>query len=114
MAFDNESQNLGLGTANGDLFILSMEHLAYNKFSQKSNSKVNFVKFSPFYAEYMSCALDSGAVRVFDVAENSLLYEFGNHDVSCTAIAFSPINKLLFCSAGLDGKINFFDLQAKK
>lgn len=27
----------------------------------------------------------------------------------CTAIAFSPLNHLLMCTAGLDGKINFFD-----
>jgi len=114
MAFDNESNHLALGTAKGNLLLLSMEHLAYTKFNQKSNSKVNFLKFSPFYGNYVGCAYDDGAVKVFDVGENSLLHEFGNHEASCSAIAFSPINKLLFCSAGLDGKINFFDVQAKK
>lgn len=114
MNFDHDSSHLILGTMNGELMAMNMEHLAFTKFNHKSNVKINCIKFSPFYSNLIACGFDDGVIKVFDVNENSLIHEYVNHDISCSGIAFSPINKLLFCSVGFDGKINFFDIQAKK
>ncbi len=114
MCFDNESQNLAIGTINSDLTLLNMEHLAYTKFNQKGNSKVNCIKFSPFYTNYLGCGFENGSIKIFDLHDNSVLNEFKVHEADCTGLTFSNINKLLFCSSGMDGKINFFDIQAKK
>jgi WD40 repeat protein len=36
------------------------------------------------------------------------------HMTSCTGLSFSPINNLLLCSCGLDGRIQFFDINSLK
>ncbi len=36
------------------------------------------------------------------------------HTAQCTGLAFSPVNNLLLCSCGLDGKIQFFDIATQK
>lgn len=39
-----------------------------------------------------------------------LRYRFMAHTSECSGIAFSPVNNLLICSAGLDNRIQFFDI----
>jgi len=39
-----------------------------------------------------------------------LRYRFMAHTSVCSGIAFSPVNNLLICSAGLDNRIQFFDI----
>ena len=44
------------------------------------------------------------------VTINALRHRFTSHTNICTGIAFSPVNNLLLCSAGLDQRIYFFDI----
>jgi len=37
-------------------------------------------------------------------------FKFSAHVNECTGIAFSPVNNLLLCSAGLDSRIFFYDV----
>jgi WD40 repeat protein len=39
-----------------------------------------------------------------------LRFRFQAHTNACSGIAFSPVNNLLICTAGLDNKIQFFDI----
>ena len=41
---------------------------------------------------------------------NALRHKFNAHSNVCSGIAFSPVNNLLLCTAGLDAKIFFFDV----
>ena len=41
---------------------------------------------------------------------NPLRHRFFAHQASCSGIAFSPVNNLLLCSAGMDQRIHFFDI----
>ena len=41
---------------------------------------------------------------------NALRHTFSSHSKTCTGVAFSPVNNLLLCSAGLDGRIYFYDI----
>ena len=43
-------------------------------------------------------------------ADNPLRHKFSAHSNICSGIAFSPVNNLLLCTAGLDSKIFFFDI----
>ena len=114
MCFDSESNHLGLGTVKGDIMILKMDALAYTSFKQQGYDQLNSLKYSPFYSNYIAGGYENGGVKIFDVNSNQLINEFSNHESICSAISFSPINKLFLCSAGYDGKINFYDIQAKK
>ena len=53
---------------------------------------------------------------VWDIKKNELYHAFekSSHSSTCTGVIFSPTNELLLCSAGLDAKIQFFDIQEKK
>lgn len=41
-------------------------------------------------------------------------FEKFKHTKACYGVVFSPTNELLLCSAGLDKKIQFFDIAEKK
>jgi WD40 repeat protein len=52
---------------------------------------------------------------VYDVTANKLKAPFlGVHKSSATAVEFSQKNGMLMCSAGLDGKINLYDVEDRK
>ena len=40
--------------------------------------------------------------------------ELIGHTSQCTGLAFSPVNNLLLCSCGMDGRIQFFDIATSK
>lgn len=42
--------------------------------------------------------------------QNPLRFKFSSHSNICSGIAFSPVNNLLLCSAGLDSRIYFYDI----
>jgi protein NEDD1 len=53
-------------------------------------------------------------IAIYDTAKGIKKHEFQAHQTQCTDIAFSPVNHLLMCSAGLDGTIMFFDIMEGK
>ena len=59
---------------------------------------------------------DQGVVSLWDVEKRELFHSFDRcrHKKSCFGVAFSPTNELLLCTAGLDAKIQFFDVTEKK
>ena len=63
----------------------------------------------------MATAHESGKIIIWDVQAQIKKTELNAHTGSpCTGIAFSPVNNLLLCSCGLDGKIQFFDIKSEK
>jgi hypothetical protein len=73
----------------------------------------------------MAATYDTGVVLVFDLTpilssnassagsheNNYLQHKFVGHQAQpCSGIAFSPVNQLLLCSAGLNNKIHFYDI----
>jgi len=53
---------------------------------------------------------------IWDTQHLELFHAFERykHSKACYGVAFSPTNELLLCSAGLDKKIQFFDIAEKK
>ena len=74
------------------------------------------VKFSFFKKHLLATSGDEGIICVWDVSKLQLYhaYEDSVHTKPCHGVAFSPTNELLLCSAGMDQKIQFFDIIEKK
>lgn len=73
------------------------------------------IKFSPFSNNILAVALETGTVTILDIVNSQNKHDFTEaHSVSCTGVRFSPINKMLLVSIGLDGNINFYDIILKK
>lgn len=74
------------------------------------------LKFSYFKKNFLATSGDNGIVMIWDIKKSELYHAFdkSSHSNTCTRIIFSPTNELLLCSAGLDAKIQFFDIVEKK
>lgn len=64
----------------------------------------------------MAAAGEETLVELYDTARSDApsLAQFTQHTGTVTGIAFSPVNELLLCSAGLDCRALFYDVQTKK
>ena len=69
----------------------------------------------------MASSYESGVICVWDLQAimsgsadakkmSALRFRFAAHSNACSGLAFSPVNNLLICSAGLDSRIQFFDI----
>lgn len=74
------------------------------------------LKFSYFKKNILATSGDNGVVAVWDIKKGELYHAFdkSSHSNTCTGVVFSPTNELLLWSAGLDAKIQFFDILEKK
>lgn len=77
---------------------------------------IRWLQFSHFKYNLIATGGDNGIVTLWDIKENQLYHAFdtSSHSDTCTGVIFSPTNELLLCSAGLDSKIQFFDVDEKK
>jgi len=48
-----------------------------------------------------------------ETSQTYVNYKDYHNQQSVSDFAFSPINKLLLCSAGVDNRVNFFDTSQK-
>jgi protein NEDD1 len=77
--------------------------------------KIRAIKVSPFFNNLLAVGLDSGSLKLLDVLNYDVKQEFKEvHSDAITGISFSPINKMLLVTVGLDCKINFFDVILNK
>lgn len=72
------------------------------------------MRFSLVRSHILACAFENGKICIFDVSNGAKVHDIKAHNEECTAIAFSPVNHLLICSSGLDGKIQFYDTKEGK
>ena len=56
---------------------------------------------------------DHGAVCLYNANTKQLLGQFNKHSGYVKALSFSPLNRLLMCSVGLDRQIIFYDIHEK-
>ncbi|GAB9470552.1 hypothetical protein Gpo141_00007795 [Globisporangium polare] len=74
--------------------------------------KVTAIQSSPHpYARHsLGSTYGDGSVRVWDLTTGQLTSEFvRHHDAAATALAISPVSKVLLATSGLDGRVIFFD-----
>lgn len=77
--------------------------------------KINVIKLSPFFNNLLAIGSESGSLKLLDIISLEIKQEFKEvHSDAITGINFSPINKMLLVTVGLDCKINFFDVILNK
>ena len=94
-------------------------------------SALTMARFSFTKRHILATSYESGLVCIWDLQQivsskereakentstggqnqnNPLRHKFSAHSNICSGIAFSPVNNLLLCTAGLDSRIFFFDI----
>lgn len=115
MSFNSDSSHLTVGTAGGDIVNYNMMTLSPTNFKFQTYFKLNVLKYSPLIPNLMGSSFDDGSIRVFDMNSGEIINNFGGyHQGPCSGFSFSPINKVFLCSVGMDSRVNFFDISAKK
>jgi WD40 repeat protein len=123
VAFTAKEDHVASGSLSGEILLHSMIRdssvatLKPKLFSATSSIDyaVTKIAFSPYNPYSLVSAMESGGVTLWDVAKRIESYScVAAHTAPTTSIAFSPINKLLFCTGGLDKRFCFFDSKDKK
>lgn len=108
---------LTVGTSTGNIVNYTLDNMTNSPTVHKSLAfgKINQLKYSPFLINTLGFTSEDGSVRIFDVVNGVTTANFGaSHNGTAAAVSFSPINSAFLASCGLDGKINFYDVLAKK
>jgi len=63
--------------------------------------------------EMLGTVTDHGTVCLYNVNTKQLVGQFNKHSGYVKGLSFSPLNKLLMCSVGLDRQIIFYDIHEK-
>ena len=112
--FNRDNTKLALCTSTGDLYTYMAPTYQTNTFKLKLQARINCMKFSPSYVDTVGVATQEGKIQVIDLAKGEVLANFeGFHSGPATSLSFSPVSKVFMCSCGMDGKINFYDIDKK-
>ena len=121
-AYGDKDMLLASGSSSGDILVHTTAGLPSDEPQRiktgagGSSTAIRTVKFSPFRRSHLASAGEEALVEYYDTARSDApsLARFTQHTGTVTGLAFSPVNELLLCSAGLDCKALFYDVQAKK
>jgi protein NEDD1 len=122
-AYGDKDMLLASGSTSGDILVhmssspsTSDEPQRIKNGAGKSSCAIRTVKFSPFRRSHLAAAGEEAVVELYDTARSDApsLAQFTQHTGTVTGLAFSPVNELLLCSAGLDCRAHFYDVQTKK
>jgi len=103
-------------TSKGLLYVINIASRVIQEKLQYDTAAIRCLKFSKFKHSLVATGGDNGIVTVWDIKNSTLYHAFerSSHSDVCTGVVFSPMNDLLLCSAGLDAKIQFFDIKDKR
>ena len=123
-AYGDKDMLLASGSSAGDVLVHTTASPSASSEPQRiktggaggSARAVRALKFSPFRRSHVAAAGEEAVVELYDTArsDSPSLVKFTQHTGTVTGLAFSPVNELLLCSAGLDCRALFYDVQAKK
>ena len=72
------------------------------------------MEFSFLKKNLLTFGLESGECGLVDIASQSIFKFSKTHDAPAKGVAFSPFNRYLSCSCGMDQKIILYDVEKKK
>ena len=93
--------------------------LIFSSFSKHTmkylKQAIKQLKYSKVKSNLIATADDGGCVKIWDSTARKSLYSFGTvHTSPTSGVAFSPINKMLLLSCGLDKRIVLYDVISRK
>ncbi|XP_010294263.1 PREDICTED: protein NEDD1 [Phaethon lepturus] len=104
------------GSLSGEIILHSVTtNLSSTPFGYGSRQPVRHLKYSSFKKSLLGSVSDSGNVTLWDVNSQNPYHNFENtHKAPASEICFSPVNKLLLVTVGLDKRIILYDTSSKK
>ncbi|NXJ01823.1 NEDD1 protein, partial [Psophia crepitans] len=104
------------GSLSGEIILHSVTtNLSSNPFGYGSRQPIRHLKYSSFKKSLLGSVSDSGNVTLWDVNSQNPYHNFENtHKAPASEICFSPVNKLLLVTVGLDKRIILYDTSSKK
>lgn len=120
ISFNMDSAQVAAGSTSGDLTVFSLtsnKRIAVlktpteeNRGSQQPAAPIRAVHFNPFRRDIVATCSDSGSVYVWDTTTLSIKASFPKaHRGAASDISFSPANRTLLMSVGLDGAALMMD-----
>lgn len=116
VSFSSSDSHVAAGSLGGDIRLFSiLTGQAVANLIPKRPEPLRALQYSPYKKNVIAAADDGGSVALWDATSRSLLHCFSQqHSAPCSGVAFSPVNHLLMCSAGLDRKVFFYDVVENK
>lgn len=106
---------LASGSTSGDIVLHSQTTGVEVSRLRKDGQGIKCVQYSALQDHVLASCNEAGSVVVWDTTRRVVDVHFPNaHNSPATGLAFSPVNKLLLCSSGLDQRLLFYDIQEKK
>ncbi|XP_061846304.1 protein NEDD1 [Colius striatus] len=104
------------GSLSGEIILHSVtSNLSSAPFGYGSRQPIRHLKYSSFKKSLLGSVSDSGNVTLWDVNSQNPYHNFENtHKAPASEICFSPVNKLLLVTVGLDKRIILYDTSSKK
>ncbi|NXN82937.1 NEDD1 protein, partial [Bombycilla garrulus] len=104
------------GSLSGEIILHSVTtNLTSSPFGYGSRQPIRHLKYSSFKKSLLGSVSDSGNVTLWDVNSQNPYHNFENaHKAPASEICFSPVNKLLVVTVGLDKRIILYDTFSKK
>ncbi|XP_051488743.1 protein NEDD1 [Apus apus] len=104
------------GSLSGEIILHSVTtNLSSTPFGYGSRQPIRHLKYSSFKKSLLGSVSDSGNVTLWDVNNQIPYHNFENtHKAPASEICFSPVNKLLLVTVGLDKRIILYDTSSKK
>ncbi|NXO61347.1 NEDD1 protein, partial [Phainopepla nitens] len=104
------------GSLSGEIILHSVTtNLTSSPFGYGSRQPIRHLKYSSFKKALLGTVSDSGNVTLWDVNSQNPYHNFENtHKAPASEICFSPVNKLLVVTVGLDKRIILYDTSSKK
>ncbi|NXU17817.1 NEDD1 protein, partial [Pardalotus punctatus] len=104
------------GSLSGEIILHSVTtNLSSTAFGYGSRQPIRHLKYSSFKKSLLGTVSDSGNVTLWDVNSQNPYHNFENtHKAPASEICFSPVNKLLLVTVGLDKRIILYDTLSKK
>ncbi|NXW18489.1 NEDD1 protein, partial [Circaetus pectoralis] len=104
------------GSLSGEIILHSVTtNLSSTPFGYGSRQPIRHLKYSTFKKSLLGSVSDSGNVTLWDVNSQNPYHNFENtHKAPASEICFSPVNKLLLVTVGLDKRIILYDTSSKK
>jgi len=119
VSYNADDSLIAVGCSNGDLLVyssLTRKRIAVlqcpgeENVRSRSDCSIRSLTFNPFRKDIVAVATNSGSVYVWDTYSSTLTAAFPKiHNGIASQICYSPMNRNLLVSVGLDGLVAYMD-----
>lgn len=114
IAANQDDSRLGL-ISNGKIYILTLKSNTLTTLNLPTKSP-SCLSFYPFKKSIFLAGFEDGSIALYDVniSSSPSIFKKMVHDAPVGGVSFAPCNKHFYCSVGLDGRLLFHDINARR